>query len=139
MKKIIVAVAIVFFTFTLGCGGTSSGGGGGDTPVDVSGNWSGEWINKETGFMTYWIMTISQNGSSLTGSISCSGNGSGGPYDLTGTASTSSISISIEFSGCQVNLDSDVSDDTIDGSGTRSGTCGCMGSGDSFYWMGTSP
>lgn len=110
----------------------SCGGGGGHSPteapqvVNVAGSWHGLWTT--SGIPVAVLMTLSQNGSSLTGTFSAFTS----TFDIKGTASTSGINWSVPNPGCGSLMGSgtgsSLTPQELDGDITLD-TRGCSGGG----------
>jgi hypothetical protein len=109
-------------------------------PPQVAGNWNGSLRTNQSATQGTWVMTLSQTGSQLTGSFSCSlAGGSSGPIGLNGTVDGSNH-VSLSFAHfCQTSLDADVSGKSLSGTWVTGGGCACPGSAGQGTWQGTRP
>lgn len=73
-----VALAGVCAALALaGCGGSDDDDGGATNNVDVTGQWSGTWVNTALGGSGVWTMTLAQTGDTVTGTDQVDGANDG--------------------------------------------------------------
>ena len=69
-----VGVALVL----AGCGGSDDDdGGSAANNADVTGNWTGTWVNTATGDTGVWTMVLAQTGDTVTGTDQVDGTNDG--------------------------------------------------------------
>ena len=118
-----VGGAAVVGAVALAAGG--GGGGGGDTPpqnpvnvpANLDGTWRGTWTDNTDGTSGEAIFTLTQTGSSVTGTVSVPGDTCLPEGSVTGTVSGSSVNLTIQ-SGAEsvtVNATADTKAMTLDG------------------------
>ena len=77
-----------------GGGDDDGGGGGGDTPYDVSGNWRGTWTDSDNNSGDI-VLSITQDGTSLTGNASVSGSECISTGTISGSVSNTTLDLTI--------------------------------------------
>jgi tetratricopeptide (TPR) repeat protein len=139
-----VGGAAVVGAVALAAGGGGGGGGGGDTPpqspsdvpANLDGTWRGTWTDTTDGTRGEAIFTLTQTGSSVTGTVSVPGDTCLPEGSVTGTVSGSSVNLTIQ-SGAEtvtVNATADTKAMTLDGTWdyTASATQDCADSTGNF-------
>jgi hypothetical protein len=144
MKPIVLVVAVLSACAFMSCGGGggSGGAGGGPASVDVTGTWTGTW-NSSNGINSGSIdATLTQTGSSISGSVSFTGSPcfAGGP--ISGNVGGANIAAALNAGGIHVTFSAAVSgvgDDMMNGTYSVVSAGACTGDTGTITLTRTSP
>jgi tetratricopeptide (TPR) repeat protein len=116
------------------------GGGGGDKPseevTDLSGDWQGTWVNYSNETSNEALFSLTQTGTSISGTVTLDGEDCFSQGTLNGSISGNNVNLTIT-SGSEIvalNAVYDAAADTLDGtwSYTASASEGCAGDTGNF-------
>ncbi|MBI5192008.1 MAG: hypothetical protein HZA08_01045 [Nitrospirae bacterium] len=138
MKKLVLFFSTLIFFLSYMPLGCSSGSGNSDNSkppsINVTGNWSGSW-NSENGINGGTVsLSLSQNGSDISGTITMGGSPCFSVGNISGSVSGNNISSGAVFTGSlRVDFDGTAVGNDMNGSYAviKGGAC----TGDSGTWM----
>jgi hypothetical protein len=133
---VVAGVAVVGGGAALAGGGGGGGGGDGDEDeqADLTGDWSGTWTNAD-GDSGQAIFSLTQTDTSITGTVSVTGDDCLTTGSVTGNISGENVNLSIQSGAETVTLDAtaDTSAKTLSGDWNyAASSLGCEGETGSF-------